>query len=132
MEGKMFTPNPDRTFQRKVTFQVPNERGTFDSATLRCDFRAMPADQVRKMREDAADEGERFEDRDMLAHALVGVHGVGKPDGSGEPLDPEDAVEPMLDEASFVYEASLEYYNAVLGGNLKPKTSGKQPATGSR
>ena len=130
MEGKIFTPNPERTFMRKVTFRVPNARGSFDEATVRCDFKALPSEEVRQMRADAADAGKRFEDRDMLEQVLNGVHGVGKPDGSGDALDPPDAVGPMLEEPSFVYEAAIDYYDAVLGGNLKPKTSPRRRGTG--
>lgn len=120
-EGKLFTPNPARTFTRKVTFKVPTESGADSQATLKTTFRSMPKDELTEMQR-------TFEDDYVYQNVVVGVEGVG--DGSGGALEPAKATNVMAQESSFVYEAVVEYYNAMLGGNLKPKTSKGRRATG--
>lgn len=117
----VFTPNPDRTFVRNVTFRVPNQSAAFSEVKVRCTFKTLPGDEAQALRDRATDAGDLFDDKDMLRIVLKGIDNIG--DGQGGVLDPADAVEPMLAEKSFVYEAAMEYYDAVIGGNLRPKTS---------
>ena len=117
----MFTPNPDRTFTKKVTFNVPSESGAFQQFTLPVKFKALPKDQLRTLQEEADDET-------AFERVVIGVEDVG--DADGNKLEPAAAKAAMAQEPSFVYEATLTYYDAMLGGNLKAKTSARRRGTG--
>jgi len=114
-----FVPDPDREFSRNVQFKVPTAGGAFQQVTLKCDFKSMPKSQAQACAEDNT-----FDDGQLLRLVLKRVHGVG--DGNGDALDPADAVEPMLEESGFCLAAATEYYEGVLGGNFKSKTSARQ------
>lgn len=117
----MFKPNPERTFSKKVTFNVPSDSGAFQQYTLKVTFKALPKDQLTRLQEEVGDE-------EAYMRVVTGVEGVGYDDDNA--LDAEKAKEAMAQETSFVYEAMLTYYDAMLGGNLKAKTSGKRRGIG--
>ena len=121
MEGKLFTPNPERTFMKKVVFKLPTESGVETTATLPVTYRSLPRSELRTMQEECTDE-------DMYDRVVVGVDGVG--DGEGNKLPPAEAKKLMVEESAFVFEACMAYQDAMLGGNLKPKTSRRQRAAG--
>ena len=122
MEGqKLFTPNAERTFSRKVTFKIPTDSGADTVATLKTRFRSKSQDELENLQEELTDSG-------MYNEVVVGVEGVG--DGNGEELDHVKAKDVMAGEPSFVFEAMMEFYDAVKGGNFKAKTSKKRRGTG--
>lgn len=120
-EGKLFTPNPERTFTKKVTFKLPTESGNETVVTVPVTFKSLPKSELKQMQED-------LDDDSVYEKVVTGVDGVG--DGEGGKLDPAKAKVAMAEESSFVYEALVEYYNVMMGGNLKAKTSKKRRSTG--
>ncbi len=121
MEDQLYTPNPTRTFVKKVTFKVPTETGAETVRSLPVTFQSMKKSDLRALQ----DEG----DDDMVFEAaVIGVDGVG--DGHGNKLDLKEGKKVMAQESAFVFEAVVEYQDAMLGGNLKPKTSRKRRGTG--
>ena len=117
----MFTPNPERSFTKKVTFNVPTDQGGFQQHTLAVEYRSLPKDQLAELQDQQDDDA-------TYAQAVIGVEGVGDADGNA--IKPKDAKAAMAQESSFVYEAVLTYYDAMLGGNLKGKTSKRRRAAG--
>lgn len=117
----MFKPNPKRTFQKQVSFNVPAESGAFQQVNLPVDFISIPRSELQQLQE----EGD-----DTLAYERVvaGVHEVGGDDGQA--LPPAEAKKAMIEESAFVFQAVLTYYDMVLGGNLKGKPSRGRRATG--
>lgn len=113
-QEQVFVPADSRTFSKDVQFRIPTRTGGFREVKLKCDFESLPKDEVEEMRDRAEENGDSFDDEDMLRLVLKGVHGVGNE--KGEPLEPAEAVETMVNkEASFRYEAAMTYYDAVLG-----------------
>lgn len=115
----MFQPNPDRTFKKRVTFNVPTENGTFTQVTLETEFKSLPRGELIAMQQDCNDD-EAFD------RVVVGVAGVGS---EGTELPPKEAKQAMAAENAFVYEALMTYYQA-MQGNSGPKTSRKRLGTG--
>jgi hypothetical protein len=66
----------------------------------------------------------------MYQEVVVGVEGVGDGSGSNEAVEPARGKELMAQEPSFIYEAMLTFYDAIMGGNFKTKTSKKRRGTG--
>lgn len=128
-QEQVFVPVETRTFSKDVHFRIPTKSGDFRDVKLKCDFESRSRDEVEEMRERAEENGDSFDDEDMLRLVLKGAHGVGN--AKGELLDPPDGAEEMIKkEPSFRYEAAMTYYDAVLGGNLKAKTSNKRRRRG--
>ncbi|MFW6339509.1 MAG: hypothetical protein ACOC0Q_01430 [Wenzhouxiangella sp.] len=117
----MFKPNPKRTFQKAVSFNVPGESGAFQQVQLPVDFISIPRSELRTLQEEATDD-------EVYERVVAGVHEVGGE--NGQALSPPDGKNAMAEESAFVYQAMLTYYDVMLGGNLKGKTSRRRGATG--
>lgn len=117
----MFTPNPDRTFSKQVSFNVPTESGRFQSVSLKVDYKGIDREALRDLQEN-------HDDDDVYDRCVTGVHGVGNE--GGQELSPADGKQAMKAEPAFVFQALMTLYDSVLGGNLKGKSSRRQRATG--
>ncbi|MFW6340648.1 MAG: hypothetical protein ACOC0Q_07250 [Wenzhouxiangella sp.] len=120
MEG-LFKIDTQMTFTRKVTFNVPGAEGGFTQHSLQTTFKHSPKDEVDEMQQELSD-------TEAYGRAVIGVKGVAGADGAE--LPPAEGAAAMANLSSFVFEAMYTYYDAVLGGNLKKKTSARRRSTG--
>lgn len=117
----MFKPNPKRTFQKPVSFKVPNASGTFQNVTVPVDFISIPRSELRTLQEEASDD-------EVYERVVEGVHEIGNDEGTARP--PAEAKAVMAEESAFVYAAMMAYYDVMMGGNLNGKPSRRQRVTG--
>jgi hypothetical protein len=119
MEG-LFKEDAEQTFTRKVTFNLPTDGG-FSQHSLQTTFRTFSKEEVDEMQME-------MDDTEAYGKAVAGVKGVAGSDDTE--LPPDQGARRMAKFPSFVYEAMYAYYDAVLGGNLKKKTSRRRRGTG--
>lgn len=117
----IFKPDTQMTFERKVTFNMPGQAGGFTQVSLPTTFRSVPKEELDELQQEC-------HDSEAYARVVLGVKLVG--DDQGNELPAEAGKTAMAQVSSFVYEAMLTYYDVMLGGNLKQKTSRRRRATG--
>ena len=108
----MFTLRENHTFKRKVTVQVPNDKGSFNQELFTAEFRAIDSDEAEHLRNEAEDGTERK----LLAEVFIGFEGV--KDEAGEVVEYSDQVRDQLIRIPYV---SLPLINAFFEGILGRK-----------
>jgi len=117
--SEAFKLDQQRTFRRKVTFNIPADTGGYQQFCVDVEYKSRSKSQLLDMQQQ--------DDADALREVIAGITGVESADGA---LSPRDAIEPMLEVPAFVYEAAMTFYDAMSGGNLRRTTPGRRRATG--
>ena len=93
----MFTIRENHTFKRKVTVNVPNDKGGFSAESFMAEFKAVDQDEARRLYESMNEESR---DQNVLAEVFIGFENVKDPDGNS--IEYSDQVRDQLMKIPYV------------------------------